>query len=84
MRASEVIGARVTDRSGQQLGRVTDLLIDDSAPRNVCYALLDIHQGSDAVQHIVAVPWSLVEPGGEDRQLVLGVSRRALRRLRRN
>lgn len=83
MRASEVIGAKVTDRYGQQLGRVTDLLIDDSAPRHVCYVLVDIRHDSDTVQHIVAVPWSLVEMCGEERQMILGVSRTALRRLRR-
>lgn len=83
MRASEVIGAKVTDRNGQQLGRVSDLLIDDSVPWRVCYALVDIRHGSHAARHIVAVPWSLVEPGSEARQLVLGVSGEALRRLRR-
>lgn len=82
MRASELIGTAVVDRNGQRVGQVTDLLLEDTAPRSICYALLTISNAPAAGQHSVAVPWALLEPANGGKQLTLAVSRDALRHLR--
>lgn len=82
IRASKLLGATVVDRHGHRLGQVSDLLLDDPDPANICYALVDIERAPDEAARTVAVPWSVLQPGGSARQLVLGVSRDALRQLR--
>jgi sporulation protein YlmC with PRC-barrel domain len=82
MRASDFIGAAVVDRDGRQLGRVSDLILDEPLPVTICYALVDMTHAPDAGQRTVAVPWSLLRPERAGQPLTLGVSRDALQRLR--
>lgn len=82
LRASQLIGAELVDRQGRRLGKVSDLLLDDPGPANVRYALVDIGPPAAARARTVAVPWSVLQPSVQERQLVLGVSRAALGRLR--
>lgn len=80
LRASQLLGAQVVDRQGDRLGRVSDLLIEDFATANVCYALVELERAI-AGERTVAVPWSVLS-GGRNRRVVLDVSREALGRLR--
>jgi sporulation protein YlmC with PRC-barrel domain len=80
IRASTLLGAPVVDRQGLRLGKVSDLLVDE--PANICYALVDIEHPADTAERTVAVPWSVLELNGDGGQVVLGVSRAALRGLR--
>lgn len=82
IRASNLLGAAVVDRHGRRLGQVSDLLLDDPNPASICYALVDIEHSSEQAGRTVAVPWSVLQPSGVARQLVLGVSFGALRQLR--
>lgn len=82
MRASEFIGAMVVDRDGRQLGRVSDLLLDEPDPATICYALVDVARPARGGQRTVAVPWSLLQPARAGEPLVLGVRRETLQGLR--
>lgn len=82
IRTSDVLGATVVDRQGRRLGRVTDLLLDGPRPTSICYALVDIERQPGGDTRTVAVPWSVLQPDGGDRRLVLDASRESLRRLR--
>lgn len=82
MRASEFIGAMVVDHDGRQLGRVSDLLLDESDAATICYALVEVAQLAQGGQRTVAVPWSLLRPARAGQPLVLGVSRETLQGLR--
>jgi hypothetical protein len=82
LRASRLIGAAVVDRQGRQLGRVSDLLLENPGPAKPCYALVDLGPPSHARERTVAVPWSVLEPDEERGALVLEVSPDALGRLR--
>jgi sporulation protein YlmC with PRC-barrel domain len=80
IRASQLMGAVVVDRQGARLGKVSDLLIEDSSSASVSYALVELEQSSRG-ERTVAVPWSVLASGGQ-RQVVLDVSRDTLSRLR--
>jgi sporulation protein YlmC with PRC-barrel domain len=82
-RASKLLGATVVDPNGRQLGRIADLLIDQASLASVCYALVALEpQAGAAGPHVVAVPWSLLRSGGEERRMVLDASGETLRRMR--
>lgn len=80
--ASRILGAAVVDRRGQRLGKIADLLFDKHPPASVSYALVELEHTPDQARHTVAVPWSLLRPGEQEHQLILGASRETLRRLR--
>jgi sporulation protein YlmC with PRC-barrel domain len=82
IRASTLLGAAIVDREGRRLGKIRDLILDAPRPANICYALVDLEQTPDEAERTVAVPWSVLQPSGDQRPLVLGVSREALRRLK--
>jgi sporulation protein YlmC with PRC-barrel domain len=82
IRASQLLEAEVVDRQGQRLGKVSDLLIEDPGPANICYALVEIEPPPASGERTVAVPWSVLRPGGHEHQLRLDVSRAALGRLK--
>jgi sporulation protein YlmC with PRC-barrel domain len=80
IRASQLMGAVVVDRQGARLGKVSDLLIEDSTSASIAYALVELEQSSRG-ERTVAVPWSVLAGGGR-RQVVLDVSRDTLSQLR--
>ncbi|HRP35549.1 MAG TPA: PRC-barrel domain-containing protein [Gammaproteobacteria bacterium] len=82
MRASEFIGAMIVGRDGRQLGRVSDLLLDELDAATICYALVEVARPAQGGQRTVAVPWSLLRPARAGEPLVLGVSRETLQGLR--
>lgn len=57
------------------------LLVDVPGSASICYALARVGQGSEERQRTIAVPWSLLD-GEVSAQLVLGVSRHSLDRLK--
>ncbi|NGX15025.1 PRC-barrel domain-containing protein [Wenzhouxiangella sp. XN24] len=79
--ASELLGSAVVDREGDRVGRIEDLILDVPGAANICYALVHIEQPTEPRQRMVAVPWSLLERRSQS-QLVLGISRQALGRLK--
>jgi sporulation protein YlmC with PRC-barrel domain len=79
LRISELMGAAVVDRQGARLGKVSDVLIDDSPAPRVAYALVELELSS-AGERTVAVPWSVLRNGHEHR-VVLDVSAEALAQL---
>jgi sporulation protein YlmC with PRC-barrel domain len=81
IRASALLGATVVDRHDRRLGTLSDLLLDEPRPGRVCYALIDVDAATDGDGRTVAVPWSVLQPDGSHRRLVLDVSRGALRRM---
>lgn len=82
IRASELLGAAVVDRQGRRLGRINDFLLDGPRSTSLCYALVDVQQEPGGDVRTVAIPWSVLQPDGADRRLVLDVSHHALSRLR--
>lgn len=82
IRASTLLGVTVVDRQGQRLGTVSDLLLDQQQNPSVCYALIDIEQTPGENGRTVAVPCGVLRPADSERQLVLAISREALRGLR--
>lgn len=81
-RASRLLGADVVDPHGRRLGKISDLLLEESPLAGVSYALVRLEPSPQEKEHTVAVPWSLLQPGDEERQLVVGASRETLRRMR--
>jgi sporulation protein YlmC with PRC-barrel domain len=80
LRVSQLMGAAVVDRQGAPLGKVSDLLIDDSPAASVAYALVELEHGAAGGERTVAVPWSVLRNGHEHR-VVLDVSVEALAQL---
>jgi sporulation protein YlmC with PRC-barrel domain len=80
LRASQLMGAAVVDRQGAPLGKVSDLLIDDSPAASVAYALVELELAPAEGDRTVAVPWSVLRNGHEQR-VVLDISVDALARL---
>jgi sporulation protein YlmC with PRC-barrel domain len=80
LRASELMGAVVVDRQGARLGKVSDLLIENSTSACISYALVELERSSRG-ERTVAVPWSVLA-NGRERHVVLDVSPDTLSQLR--
>jgi sporulation protein YlmC with PRC-barrel domain len=72
MPVSEMIGTRVTNREGQDLGRVTDLMLDLEG-RQVRYAILEFRGMAVPGEKLFAYPVRAFQPGGGQDRLMLNV-----------
>lgn len=82
IRASELLGRLVTDRQGERLGQVSDLLFEGPYPAGLSYALIALDHPPRRDRRTVAVPWSVLQLEGTEQPLVLDVSRETLHRLK--
>lgn len=78
--ARTLIGAAVSDRSGNHLGRLVDLAIDPESGA-IAYGLLHPQlEGDRLLDQEVAVPWSALDPHASERSVVVDLSLSSLKR----
>jgi sporulation protein YlmC with PRC-barrel domain len=76
--AMDVVGKIISDRNGNEAGRIDSLIID-STNGKIEYVLIDGSPNFDLGGHLVAVPWSLMAPGPDARTMGISVTADELR-----
>ena len=76
--SSSVIGHRVQDPDGKDLGRIVELAIDGLDGR-VRYAVLEFEAGTGKQEKYFAIPWDALRRSKSGKQLSLDVRRKYLR-----
>lgn len=77
LRATKIIGNRVVNRSGTQLGSLKELVIDLEEGR-VAYAVLSFGGFLGKGDKLFAIPWEALLPSPQDRTFILDVKKEAL------
>lgn len=76
--AADIVGKLITDRSGNDAGRILSLVIDHTDGK-IEYVLIDGSPNFDLGGQLVAVPWSLMALGPDARTISVNVTADELR-----
>ena len=75
--ASSVLATKVTNSSGEELGKIEELMIDHDAGR-VAYAVLSFGGFLGFGNKLFAVPWSSLRFSAEEQAFVFNITREKL------
>jgi sporulation protein YlmC with PRC-barrel domain len=78
LRASKLIGQKIRNANGEDLGKIEDLIIDADAER-IRYAVLEFGGTLGFGEKLFAYPISSFKPTGDNNQLVLNVDREKMK-----
>lgn len=78
MPADFLIGERVVDPQGEDLGRIEELMVDAAAGQ-VRYAIVSFGGVFGLGEKLFAIPWGMLQPDPENRRFLLAASREQLK-----
>jgi sporulation protein YlmC with PRC-barrel domain len=76
--ADFLLGERVVDRRGEDLGRLEDIMADAATGR-IRYAVLSFGSIFGMGEKLFALPWQVLRPDPENRRFILDIDREQLK-----
>src|SRR4030095_7556120 len=78
-RASEIIGKKVENEQGENLGKIEDIVLDESQGR-IVYAVLSFGGVLGLGDKLFAIPWNALKENPEKKCCLLSVDKEKLRK----